>query len=46
MLPNDTEVILNICIAVVDFTCIKSVREFSIFIRLKQIEVPYKFKVT
>ena len=35
MLPNDTEVILSICIAVVDCTCIKSVREFRKFVRLK-----------
>ena len=28
MLPNDTLAILSICIAVVDYTCIKSVREF------------------
>ena len=28
MLPNDTRVILSICIAVVDYTCIKSVRDF------------------
>ena len=38
---NDTWVILSICIAVYDFTCIKSLREFSKFIRLKQIEVHY-----
>ena len=35
VLTNDTEVILSICIVVVDFTCIKSVREFRKFIRLK-----------
>ena len=35
VLPNDTKVILSICIAVVDYTCIKSVREFRTFIRLK-----------
>ena len=35
MLPNDTQVILSICIAVVDYACIKSVREFRKFIRLK-----------
>ena len=32
---HGTEVILSICIAVVDYTCIKSVREFRKFIRLK-----------
>ena len=29
VLPNDTYVILSICIAVVDYTCIKSVRELK-----------------
>ena len=36
VLPNNTQVILSICIAVVDYTCIRSVREFKkIYIRLK-----------
>ena len=35
MLPNDTYVILSICTAVVDYTCIKYVRELRKFIRLK-----------
>ena len=37
MLPNDTLVILStcICIAVVDYTCIKSVKELRKYIRLK-----------
>ena len=34
MLPNDAYVILSSCIAVVDYTCIKSVSEYSKFIRL------------
>ena len=41
VLPNDTKVILSICIAVVIYTCIKSVSEFRKFIRLKYVEVPY-----
>ena len=28
VLPNDTSVILSICLSVVDYTCIKSVSEF------------------
>ena len=39
MLPNDTYVTLSICTSVVDYTCIKSVRKYSKFIRLKY-EVP------
>ena len=35
VLPNDTQVTLSICIEVVDYTCIKSVREFRKFKRLK-----------
>ena len=35
VLPYDTEVILSICIAVVDYTCINSVRKFRKFIRLE-----------
>ena len=35
VLPNDTYVILSICIEVIDDTCIKSVRVFRKFIRLK-----------
>ena len=35
VLPNDTKVILSICITVVGYTCIKSVSEFRKFIRLK-----------
>ena len=35
VLPNDTYVILSIDIEVVDYTCIKSVREFRKIMRLK-----------
>ena len=31
VLPTDTLVILSICIEVVDYTCLKSVREFRKF---------------
>ena len=41
VLTNDTLVILSICRAVVDYTCIKSVCEFRKFIWLNIIEVPY-----
>ena len=34
LLSNDTYVIQSICIAVIDYTCIQSVREFKKFIRL------------